>query len=142
MIVINESLSIPESEFSWSAQTSGGPGGQHVNKTCTRVVVRFNVLESPSLDEAQRALLAQRLGSRLSSEGVLQVSAQTTRSQRINRELALARCIAALRKALRQDPPRKPTRKPAAVDARRLTGKRLRGKLKSERSGRWPGTID
>ena len=85
-LVINDQLSIPKSELVMKASRSSGAGGQHVNKTSSRVELAWNVVTSPSLSDDQRALLIQRLASRLSAEGTIRVVASDTRSQLRNRE--------------------------------------------------------
>ena len=107
---ISSQLDIDEQEFEVLTTTSRGPGGQHVNRSETRVVLRWNVLESASLTEEQRARLLEKLGSRISREGVLQVAAEDHRSQTRNRELARERLADLVSDALRQERQRKPTR--------------------------------
>src|SRR5690349_17172329 len=90
VIVVTESLTIPESELTFSASRSGGPGGQNVNKVSSRVTLTFDVMQSPSLSEEQRQRIASRLQSRINKDGVLRVISQRTRSQEMNREDVLA----------------------------------------------------
>ncbi|RKZ14341.1 aminoacyl-tRNA hydrolase, partial [bacterium] len=71
---ITNQLHIDEAEIEVQTTTSRGPGGQHVNRSETRVVLRWNVLESASLNEEQRSRILDKLGSRISREGVLQVA--------------------------------------------------------------------
>src|ERR1700728_1469461 len=82
---VSRSLAIPLSELEWRATTSGGPGGQHANRSATRVEVRFDVSGSPSLGPRQRARLLERLGP------VVRAAAGDERSQVRNRQLALER---------------------------------------------------
>jgi ribosome-associated protein len=139
MIEINRTLRIPESELTFTASHSSGPGGQNVNKTSTRVTLRFDVLGSLSLGEEQKALLFERLGGRINREGVLQVTSQQFRSQAMNRDNALGRFVSLLRAALKPLPPRRRTRPPAAAAERRLLSKKRQGQRKKERSstGNW-----
>ncbi len=126
MIRVLDDLQIDEAELEIQATTSSGPGGQHVNRSNTRVVVRLDVAHSPSLSESQRARILSRLHSRISAAGVLQVSSQEHRSQARNRDTAIARLVELLARALHQDPPRRPTRPtPAARRARRRAKQRL-----------------
>ena len=134
MININDQLSIPQDELSFTASRSSGPGGQHVNKVSTRVTLRFDVVNSPSLTLDQKELILTRLATRISKEGVLRVVSQKTRSQAANRELALERFVRLLQEALEKRPERKPTKVPAAAKQKRLTDKRHRSQLKRERS--------
>src|SRR5262245_37131442 len=81
MIDITDYLAIPESELTFTTSRSSGPGGQHVNKTSSRVILRFNVAASPSLSETQKHRLLTRLATRVSKDGVLRVVSQKYRSQ-------------------------------------------------------------
>jgi len=136
MIKITDDLLIPEDALSFTASRSSGPGGQHVNKSSTRVTLRFEVLGSPSLSAEQKALLLTRLSTRVNKDGVLRVVAQKHRSQSANRELAVARFAELLRAALKRTSPRHPTRVPKAARNRRLEEKKHRGRVKRDRSGK------
>jgi protein subunit release factor B len=83
---VTPSLRIPMAELDYRASRSGGPGGQHVNMSSTRVEVWWDVAGAPSLSEEQRALLLQRLANRLDSSGRLRLVSGTSRSQLRNRE--------------------------------------------------------
>jgi ribosome-associated protein len=112
---------------------SGGPGGQNVNKVESRVTIEVDVASLP-LDEAQRALVHERLATRINREGVLRVTSQVARSQHENRERALTRLEELLHEALEEQKPRKKTRVPRAVKAKRLDEKkRLSEKKKLRR---------
>jgi ribosome-associated protein len=130
---IDDRLSIPEEELTFVTSRSSGPGGQNVNKLETRVTVRFD-LASPSLDDEQRTRLRERLASRVSRAGVLQVTSQRHRTQAANRDAAVARLGELLREALTEPEPRRPTRPGRAARARRLAAKRLRSRRKRERT--------
>jgi len=136
-IVINRGLTIPVSEISFRFSTSSGPGGQHANKSETRVTLLFDVAQSPSLTEAQRALIQQRLGSRLDSSGVLQISVQDSRSQHKNRETAVNRFQAMLAAALAPRKKRRKTRPSRAAQERRLQAKKRRSQTKRDRGRDW-----
>lgn len=114
---------------------SGGPGGQNVNKVETKVLLRFDVASSPSLDEAQRARLRSRLASRLTKDGALVIQSSRTRSRERNLEDAWARLADVLRGALREAKPRKPTRPTRGSAVRRMEGKRRRSDVKRLRRG-------
>jgi len=124
---VHRGLDLPLSEISWRATTSDGPGGQHANRTLSRVEVQFDVEASPTLGPRQRARLLQRLGP------VVRASASETRSQARNRELALARLATKLDAGLRVQPARTPTRPTRSSQARRMEGKRRRGETKRQR---------
>jgi ribosome-associated protein len=124
---VTRSLAIPLEELDISASTSGGPGGQHANRSHTRVDVRFDVASAPSLGPRQRARLLERLGP------VVRVSAADTRSQTRNRDVALDRLRQRLADALHVETERRPTRPPAAARIERVGSKRRRGERKVER---------
>ena len=134
MIRINDELSIPKEELSFTASRSSGPGGQHVNKVSTRVTLRFDVANSPSLKREQRYLILNKLATRVSKAGVLRIVSQQTRSQAANKEAALERFVALLQQALKQTPKRRRTRISPAAKQKRLNAKKHRGQLKQERS--------
>jgi ribosome-associated protein len=134
---IDDRLSLPEEELTFVTSRSGGPGGQNVNKLETRVTVRFD-LASPSLDDEQRRRLRERLASRVSRAGALQVTSQRHRTQAANRDAAVARLAELMREALAEREPRRPTRPGRAARARRLDAKRRRSRRKRERTAPRP----
>ena len=137
LIPINEALSLPMAELQFRFTTGGGPGGQHVNKTATRVTLLFDVAGSPSLDEATRARLLDRLATRLDRRGVLHIDVQESRSQWQNRETAVARLQSLLAAALVEQAERRPTRPSRRARQQRLDDKRRRSTVKRERQQRW-----
>ena len=137
LIPINDTLALPLEELVFRFTTGGGPGGQHVNKTATRVVLLFDVARSPSLDETTRALLLERLANRLDRRGVLHVSVQDSRSQWQNRALAIGRLQALLADALRERAERRPTRPSRRARQERLDDKRRHSTVKRQRQQRW-----
>ena len=124
---VNRRLSIPLGEIRWRATTPGGPGGQHANRTSSRVVVDFDVHRSEALGPWQRARLVERLGP------VVRASAGEARSQARNRQVAQERLAQRLAAALRVDRPRRATEPTAGARERRLRQKRHRGELKRQR---------
>jgi ribosome-associated protein len=138
MLNITESLSIPESELSFTTSRSSGPGGQHVNKVSSRVVLHFNVAASPSLSDEDKRCLLTRLVTRISKDGVLRVVSQKYRSQTANRTAAVARFVALLQAALTPPPVRHKTTVSRATRQRRLEEKGRRSALKQQRSQRIP----
>jgi ribosome-associated protein len=138
-LMVAGDLTIPLSELTLTFTGSSGPGGQHVNKSATRVTVAFDVAASPSLSQEQRARILETLASRLDGRGVLRVSAMDTRSQHRNRELALERLAAMLARAIGQPRPRMRTRPTPASIERRLAAKRRNAERKIARGRRvWP----
>jgi len=134
MIEVTPAIALQESELVWKAVRASGPGGQHVNKTSTAVELRFDVRASPSLPEPVRARLYRLAGARLTQDGVLVLTAQGFRSQEMNRQAALERLTALVRKAAEPPaPPRKKTRPTLASKRRRLEGKARRGGIKAMR---------
>ncbi len=127
------SFTVPPDELRFQVSRAGGPGGQHVNKTSTRVEVRWNVVRSPSLSEEQRERLLRRLGNRIDSRGNLRVAADERRSQLQNREAAVGRLTALVAEALKTPKPRKETKPPRSAIEKRLAAKRQRSALKRDR---------
>ena len=116
--------------MSFHATRAGGPGGQHVNTSSTRVELWWNLEESSAPSDAERALLRERLATRLDGEGWLRIVEAGSRSQLRNREAAEARFLELLTRALKPKKKRKPTRVPRSEKAKRLEGKRLRSGIK------------
>jgi ribosome-associated protein len=133
---ISDQVSIPLSELSFRFSRSSGPGGQHVQKSSTRVELLFDVANSPSLTERQRAQVLERLGGYIDSEGILHLVAQSERSQLRNREEVVARFQALMQRALKRRKHRKPTHPTAASQERRLRKKKERGQIKE-----WRGDV-
>jgi len=117
-------VTIPERELEWRFSTSGGPGGQHANKAATRAEVRFDVAASPSLGEVQRRRVIEKLGP------VVVVTADDSRSQSRNREMALDRLRIRLADALQVPKSRRPTKATKASKRRRLDAKSRRSQTK------------
>jgi ribosome-associated protein len=132
-IRVNQSLVIPRSELTVRASRSSGAGGQHVNKTSSRIEVEWSVAQSPSITDEARARLFKRLASRLSENGIIRVVASDTRSQLRNREAAEKRLAETIAKALIVPKKRKPTRRPRSADEARLTEKKKQSERKRER---------
>jgi ribosome-associated protein len=130
---VNRTLSIPRSELEARASRSGGPGGQHVNTSSTRIELVWNVKTSAVLFDDQRATIMNALGPRIAASGALRVVASDTRSQRQNRLLAEERLAEAVRKALVVKTPRKRTRPTRSAVERRLAEKKLRSERKRGR---------
>jgi ribosome-associated protein len=131
---VRRGLDLPLSEITWRATTSGGPGGQHANRTLSRVEVEFDVGASSVLGPRQRQRLLDRIGP------VVRASAAESRSQARNRQLALERLASRIADALRVETPRRPTRPTKSSQVRRVEGKRRRSEVKRRR--RRPGDDD
>jgi ribosome-associated protein len=130
-IRVTRSVVLPRSEIELRFSRSSGPGGQHAQRSETRVEAVFDVEASQSLSETQKRRVVRKAGP------VLRAIAQDERSQWRNRELAVERVIEALREALRVERPRRPTKPTQASQRRRVEGKKRRGQTKRLR--RRPG---
>ena len=124
---MTRTVAIPVSEIELRFSRSSGPGGQHAQKTETRVEAAFDVEASSGLSPAQKARVVRRAGP------VLRAVAQDERSQARNRELAIERLVESLREALKVKRRRRPTKPTAAARERRLQAKRRRSELKRQR---------
>jgi ribosome-associated protein len=130
---IDGKVTIPLAELGFRFSRSSGPGGQHVQKSSTRVELLFDVASSPSLTDAQRARVLERLSGYVDSTGVLHLVSQSERSQLRNRKEVVARFQALMRKALKRRKRRKLTHPTAASRERRLRKKKRRGQVKQGR---------
>jgi ribosome-associated protein len=135
-IRITAAIALDPAEIHESFVRAGGPGGQHVNTTSTAVQLRFDVRNSPNLADDVRRRLERLAGSRLTRDGVLVLQAQGHRSQKRNREEALARLVELVRAAARPPVPRKPTKPTRGSKQRRLESKKKHGALKALRRSR------
>lgn len=129
-IEVRPDVVIPERELSESFARSGGPGGQHVNTSATKVELRFDVDASTALTDAQRQQIRERLASRLTDAGELVLTASEHRSQARNREAVRARLARLLGEALTSRARRVPTRRPRRAEQRRVDEKKRRGERK------------
>ena len=132
-LAVNESVSIPRSELEVRVSRSSGAGGQHVNKTSSRVEIVWNVLASRALSEEQRARLSDKLSSRITGEGEVRVVASDTRSQTQNRELAEERLVELVRRALIVPRKRRATKPTRASKEARLESKKRHSSKKAQR---------
>lgn len=133
---INGRLALPRSELRYAASRSGGPGGQHVNTSSTRIELWWDVATSPSLSDDQRERLLARLASRLDGSGRLRIVSAAHRSQLQNREAATDRFREIVAEALIVPKARRATRPTRSSKEARLRQKRERGAIKRERRRR------
>jgi ribosome-associated protein len=136
-LVVGPDLRIPLSELQYQASRSGGPGGQHVNTSSTRVEVTWDVSGSPSLNPEQRSRLLQQLATRLDTAGRLRLVSSSTRSQSRNKDDVTERLRSTVAAALVVRKKRKATKPSRAAKAARLEAKRKRAATKRQR--RAPG---
>lgn len=132
-LVVSPGLAIPRTELQARASRSGGPGGQHVNTSSTRIELLWDLTNSRVVSEELRARLLARLAARLDAGGMVRVVASDRRSQAQNREAAEARLVEIVRRALVVPKKRKPTRPTAGSRERRLAEKKKRGERKRDR---------
>jgi len=129
--IITSAELIPELEFSTSR--SSGPGGQHVNKVSTKVIIRWNLLHSTLISDEQKMVLLNKLSSQLTREGELIINSQESRSQLQNKELALEKLDVLLRKALTKPKARKATRPTKSSKVKRVDNKKRHAEKKQWR---------
>lgn len=127
-LLVNDACSVDRAEFDWRFMPSGGPGGQHANRSSTRVELTFDIEASPSLTEAQRALLIAKLGANL------RIVVDEERSQLRNRVIAAERLGLRLAAALVVAPERRATRPGRGAKERRLEAKRIQSGRKQARN--------
>jgi ribosome-associated protein len=133
LLRVNDALAIPVAEIRYRASRSGGPGGQHVNTSSTKIELEFDVASSSSLTEAQRARIQERLANRIDGDGVLRLSSSSSRSQHQNREDATERLAALLADALKEQKRRRRTKVPRRAKEARLKQKKKRAETKKTR---------
>lgn len=132
-VFVNERLTIPRAELTFRASKSGGPGGQHVNTSSTRVELLWSPGTSSVLSEELRARLLEKLASRLDGEGALRIVASENRSQLRNRQAAAERLGELVRQALVVKKKRRATKPSRAAKEARLGEKKIRSERKARR---------
>lgn len=138
-LVVNELVSIPRSELEFRATRAGGPGGQHVNTSSTRIELLWNVVGTRALSDMERERVLRRLASRTDANGMVRVVSSESRSQLRNRESAETRLAELVRRALLTPRKRVPTRPSRSAREARLQDKRKRSEKKRLRRGRARG---
>jgi ribosome-associated protein len=131
-LYITKRISIPLNEIDFSAMHSGGPGGQHVNKVASAVQLKFDIPAS-SLPDYLKERLLQQNDSRISKDGILTIKAQQHRSQKKNKDNALARLQGLVRRVLSVPKSRIPTKPTKSSQVKRIENKKKRGELKKLR---------
>ncbi|MCP4606818.1 MAG: aminoacyl-tRNA hydrolase [Proteobacteria bacterium] len=131
---IQDKVIIPGSELRFIASRSGGPGGQHANKTSSRITLIWDVFNTHSVEGVELKRLKRRLSPRITQDGLLKVHVDEERSQYRNREIARERLRDLVQTALLVQKRRVPTRASAAAKQRRVNEKKKRGNLKRQRS--------
>ncbi|HEY0673550.1 MAG TPA: alternative ribosome rescue aminoacyl-tRNA hydrolase ArfB [Longimicrobiales bacterium] len=132
-IEIMPGVNIPRSEVEYRATRAGGPGGQHVNTSSTRIELLWNLDASPSINNEQRERLKLKLRKRIGADGVLRLTSSGSRSQHQNKEDATRRFANLLEQALHTPKPRKKTKVPKSVREARLKDKKNRSRIKQHR---------
>ena len=120
-------------ELKFSTARSSGSGGQHVNKTETKVELMFDIYNSEVLEEEEKDILCINLANRISKNGLLRMSSQVKRSQVWNKRIVIQRFIDTVQHALKPQKKRIPTKKPKAVNEKRLKNKRVKSDIKQLR---------
>jgi ribosome-associated protein len=122
-----------ESECTFTASRSSGPGGQNVNKVNTKIDLRFHISGSALLTQDEKEKLLERLKNRVTEEGLIIISSQQSRSQLKNKKLAIEKFYQMLEDALEEPPERKPVKMPASLKAKRLEEKKQKSEKKALR---------
>jgi ribosome-associated protein len=133
MIEVTSSVGINESEIQLDFIRASGPGGQNVNKVASSVQLRFNVLNSSSLEKDVKERLMLLAGSRMTDEGILIIEAKRYRTQEQNRLDAIQRLIVLIQKALEKPKIRRATRPSISAKAARVGDKKKKGEIKRTR---------
>ena len=120
-------------ELNFKAVKSSGPGGQHVNKTASKIILNFDVENSQALSEEEKSRILIKLASRITNSGEIILESGETRSQHKNKELVTTRFLELVQKALKKEKPRKKTRPTKASKLKRLRSKKIKSEKKITR---------
>ena len=131
---VKNGITIPAHELEITASRAGGPGGQHVNKTSTKITVRWNIKTTQALTDQQKERVLEKLQHKLTADGDLIVHNAASRSQQQNKDMALARLAEEVRKALHVPKKRMATTVSKAKKEARLQQKSHRASIKKSRS--------
>ncbi|MBL6998050.1 MAG: aminoacyl-tRNA hydrolase [Phycisphaerales bacterium] len=134
MIKVTKSLFISPRELKFIASTGSGPGGQHVNRVATKIVLLWDVDSSENVSTAQKNRIKQKLSTRINKAGVLRVTSSKHRSQKANKEATIARFALLLSEALATKKTRKKTKVSSSQREKRLESKKKRGVTKRLRA--------
>ena len=130
---VTPTIAIPRSELQYRASRAGGPGGQHVNTSSTRIELLWDLAGSTAVTEEERARLHTKLAARLDADGMVRVVASDRRSQGQNKQAADARLASLVKHALHVPKPRKATKPTRAAKEKRLSEKKHRSDIKKTR---------
>jgi ribosome-associated protein len=130
---VTPSVAIPRTELRYRATRAGGPGGQHVNTSSTRIELLWDLSGSEAVTDEQRERIREKLAPRLDAEGMVRVVASDRRSQQQNRQAADERLVALVRHALHIPKKRRPTKPTRAAKEKRLSEKHRRAEKKRDR---------
>jgi ribosome-associated protein len=136
-VVVNERVSVPRHELEFRASRAGGPGGQHVNTSSTRIELTWNVERTTALSDDEKARVKEKLAAKLDGEGTLRVVASEMRSQGQNRARAEERFAELVRRALLVPKARRRTKPSRGAVEERLREKKKKSDRKKDRRGGW-----
>ena len=120
-------------ELDFKAVRSSGPGGQHANKTATKVELSFDIGNSAGLTEKEKNRIQEKLAGRINKDGLLKMSSEDSRSQHTNKDLVIGNFLFELKEALKKPKPRKKTKPTKASKIKRLKEKKKKSEIKANR---------
>lgn len=130
---VTPTIAIPRTEIQYRASRAGGPGGQHVNTSSTRIELLWDIGSSVAISDEQRERIRAKLAARLDADGMVRVVASDRRSQGQNKQAADERLAALVKHALHVPKKRKVTKPPRAAKEKRLSEKKHRSDIKKKR---------